>query len=79
MLRRIVPAAENTAAVVLPPEFLEKLGIAIGDEIDISIKGRTLILRPLDDLTRARKIEKTTKAVFRRRKSAYKRLAKETN
>lgn len=60
----------------MPQEYLEKVGIKIGDEIDLSIKGSTLILRPLNDSERARKIDAITKAVFKRRKSAYEQLAK---
>ena len=77
MLRKIIIAAGESAAVLLPQEYLEKMGIDIGDEIDMSIKGRTLILRPLDDSERAQKIDAVTSAVFKRRKSAYEKLAKE--
>lgn len=77
MLRKIITAAGGSAAILLPQECLEKMGIDIGDEIDMSIKGRTLILRPLDDSERAQKIDAFTKAVFKRRKSAYEKLAKE--
>ena len=43
----------------------------------MSIKGGIVILRPLEDLERAQKIDATIKSVFRRRKSAYEQLAKE--
>ena len=77
MLRKIIITSGNSAAVLLPQEILEKIGIAIGDEIDISIKGRTVILQPLEDSERTQKIDATIKSVFRRRKSAYEQLAKE--
>ena len=77
MLGKIITTAGESAAILLPQEYLEKMGIEIGDEIDMSIKGRTLILRPLDNSERAQKIDAVTKAVFKRRKSAYKKLAKE--
>ena len=44
MLRKIITTAGESAAILLPKEYLEKMGIDVGDEIDMSIKGRTLIL-----------------------------------
>lgn len=77
MLRKIITTTGESAAILLPKEYLEKMGIDIGDEIDMSIKGQTLILRPLDNSERAQKIDEVTKIVFKRRKSAYEKLAKE--
>ena len=77
MLRKIITTAGESAAILLPKEYLEKMGIDVGDEIDMSIKGRTLILRPLDNSERTQKIDAVTKRVFKRRKSAYEKLAKE--
>jgi len=77
MLCKIIAAVGESPAIMLPQEYLKKMGIDIGDEIDMSIKGRTLILRPLDNSERAQKIDAATKAVFKRRKSAYEKLARE--
>lgn len=77
MSRKIITTAGESPAILLPKEYLEKMGIDIGDEIDMSIKGRTLILRPLDNSERAQKIDAATKEVFKRRKSAYEKLARE--
>ena len=51
------------------------MGVHEGDEVDVSVSDRTLIMRPLADAERPRKIEEAAKAVFERRRAAYKKLA----
>lgn len=76
MSRKKITAAGNSASLELPQEILDELGVAVGDEVDLSVVDRTLILRPLDEVERARKIEAATTATFERRQSAYEELAK---
>ena len=76
MSRKRIAAAEDSSTVVLPKEMLDMMGVKEGDEIDLSVVDRTLIVRPLDEAERAGKIDAATKAVFERRKSAYEELAK---
>jgi hypothetical protein len=52
------------------------LGLKVGDEVDISLVEKTLILRSLDEAKRAGRIENTTTLIIERRKSAYEELAK---
>lgn len=75
MSRRRITTAEDSAALLLPQEMLDEMGISIGDEVDVSVVNRTLILRSLDEAERARKIGAATDAVFVRRRSAYEKLA----
>jgi AbrB family looped-hinge helix DNA binding protein len=76
MSRKRIDTSEDSAAILLPQEVLDQLGINPGDEVDLSVVDGTLILRPLDEVDRARKIEEATNTVFERRKSAYEQLAK---
>ncbi|HEX8888505.1 MAG TPA: hypothetical protein VF779_04980 [Pyrinomonadaceae bacterium] len=76
MSRKRITASENPATLLLPQELLDKLGVNDGDEIDVSVVDRTLVLRSLEEAERAKKIEAATKSVFDRRKSAYEELAK---
>jgi antitoxin component of MazEF toxin-antitoxin module len=76
MSRKRIDTSKDSAAILLPQEVLDQLGINAGDEVDLSVVDRTLILRPLEESERARKIEDATVAVFERRKSAYEELAK---
>jgi len=76
MSRKRITVSENSGNLPLPQELLDAMGIGDGDEVDVSVVDRTVILRPLDDAERARTIEDVTKSVFERRKSAYEELAK---
>lgn len=76
MSRERIHKAGDVAAVRLPPQILEDLGIGIGDEVEMSIKEGAIILRPLDEPEPARKIEEASTAVIDRRKSAYEELAR---
>ncbi len=76
MSRKKITASENSATLLLPQDILDMMGVNDGDEIDVSVVDRTLILRPLDEAERAQKIETATKNVFERRRSAYEELAK---
>ena len=75
MSRERITAVGESAAVLLPKEMLDKLGIAIGDEVELSLVDRTLMLQPLDEANRAQQLAAITKAVFARRQCAYTQLA----
>jgi len=74
--RKRITASENQTTLLLPQELLNTLGVDAGDEIDVSVVDRTLILRSVEEAERAQKIEAATKSVFNRRKTAYEELAK---
>lgn len=76
MSRKRITAIGNSAALELPQELLDELGVAVGDEVDLCVINRSLILRPLDEAERAQTIEAATQATFERRQSAYEELAK---
>ena len=71
-----VTTVGDSAALLISPEFLHALGINIGDEVDIALIDRTLIVRPLAEAERAQRIENITQSLFVRRKSVYEQLAK---
>jgi AbrB family looped-hinge helix DNA binding protein len=76
MSRKRITASESSGALLLPKEILEMMGVDEGDEVDVSVVDRTLILRPLDEVERALKIDAATESTFKRRESAYEELAK---
>jgi hypothetical protein len=45
--RKRITASENPTTLLLPRELLDTLGVNDGDEIDVSIVDRTLVLRSL--------------------------------
>jgi len=75
MSRERITAVGESAALLLPKKVLDKLGITIGDEIELSLIDRTLLLQPLDEADRAQQLAAITKSVFARRQSAYTQLA----
>jgi antitoxin component of MazEF toxin-antitoxin module len=75
MSRERITAVGETAALLLPKEVLDKLGIAIGDEVELSLIDRTLLLQPLDEAARGQQLAAITNIVFTRRQSAYTQLA----
>jgi len=66
----------NSAALLLTEEIMKLLAIHIGDEVDIRVKDRKLIIQASDDILREQKLKEVTNNVFERRKSAYQQLAK---
>ena len=76
MSRKTVTPAEDSTTVVLPSDLLEMMAVTAGDEVEVSVVDRTLIVRPLDEFERALTIEAATASVFERRTSAYEELAK---
>ncbi len=75
MSRERITAVGETAALLLPKDVLDKLGIAIGDEVELSLVDRTLMLQPLDEAARGQQLAAITQTVFTRRQSAYTQLA----
>lgn len=76
MSRRRIIASGESPAILLPQDILDEMGLSIGDEVDLTIVDRDLVLRRVDEAERGRMIQESTDAVLERRKSAYERLAK---
>ena len=74
MSKRIIRLNE-AASVALPPEAVEALGVAAGDELDIEIVGRALIVRSVEDAQHSREFSDIFEAVLNRRRRAYEQLA----
>ncbi|HXF39933.1 MAG TPA: hypothetical protein VN687_09490 [Blastocatellia bacterium] len=76
MSRKLVNASENSSTVLLPQDILDEMGVAQGDEVDVSIVDRTVVVMRLDEVARAQKLGAATESVLKRRKQAYEELAK---
>jgi antitoxin component of MazEF toxin-antitoxin module len=76
MSRKQINVSENPSTVLLPQEILDEMGVAHGDEVDVSIVDRTVVVMRLDEVARAQKLEAATRSVLKRRKHAYEELAK---
>jgi len=76
MSRERISTSGEDATVRLPGEILEGLGLAVGDEVEMFLVERTLVVRPLSEAERADKIDAITNDVIERRTSAYEELAR---
>jgi len=76
MSREKITTSGDNATVRLPAEVLESLGLAVGDEVEILVVDRTLVVRPLNETERRERMEAVTNEVFERRRVAYEELAK---
>ena len=65
----------DSAALLLTDEMLNLLGIGLGDEVEVSVADRRLVVRSRNESERQHMIEKATDNVLRRRESVYQRLA----
>jgi antitoxin component of MazEF toxin-antitoxin module len=75
MPRQKIIAVDDSPSLLLSPELLEKLGVSIGDELDLSVEGRTLIIRPTDETRRRARMDAAMKELMIRRRKVYERLA----
>jgi antitoxin component of MazEF toxin-antitoxin module len=74
MSRRIT-TLDDAASVSLPPEAVDALGVHTGDELDIEIVGRALVVRSADEARRSRSFADVFESVLKKRRDAYERLA----
>jgi antitoxin component of MazEF toxin-antitoxin module len=74
-MRKRITQVENSGAIVLPPALLKQLSIEVGDEVEISVTDRALVLRSVADVAHDRKVERAVDDVCDRRKTLFTHLA----
>lgn len=74
MSKRIV-GVDETARLTLPPEAIEALGVQPGDEVNVEIIGRAVVVRSVAEAERAGEFTKSFESIFERRRGAYEQLA----
>jgi len=78
MARQRITISDDGATLVISPEFVRALGLKNGDEIDVAVMDRSVVLRPLDEIERAQKLDAVTQAVLQHRKRALEQLTDDT-
>jgi hypothetical protein len=78
MTHRIITSIDNMPMLQLTQEVLDQVGVRVGDEVDLMVVNRTLILRPLEEVGREETVEALTQALFERRWRVYEALAEGT-
>lgn len=74
-MRRRITTSGNSAALILSQDLLGLMGIGAGDEVDVSLVDRTLVVRPLSETERSAKIQAAIETVFQRDAGLLRRLA----
>ena len=75
MLRKRITTVGSSAAIVLSKDLLKLMDIEVGDEVEISVIDRALVLRSVADVARAMKVKSAVDDVFERRKTLLTKLA----
>ena len=75
MIRRRITTTGNSAALVLSQDVLGLMNVGVGDEVELSLVDRTLVVRPLGEAERNARVASAIDDVFRRRRGALRRLA----
>ena len=75
MPRTQIKKIGNSLGLLLTDEILKLLDICVDDEVDTTVKDRVLIISPLNEKERKQKIDNAVQNTFKRRKTAYQRLA----
>jgi antitoxin component of MazEF toxin-antitoxin module len=75
MLVRKITTSGNSAALTLSQDVLGLMGLSVGDEVELDLVGRTLMVRPLDEARRQATVASATDRVLQRRKKLMDRLA----
>ena len=76
MLTKKITALGNSAAIVLPKDILALMNVGIGDEVELSMVDKSLVVKPLTEKARQELFESALKTVMVERKDLLERLAK---
>lgn len=75
VLRRKISTTGNSAALVLSQDLLGLMGIQVGDEVEVELVDRTLIVRPVGESTREASVAQAIDRIVARRRGLMRRLA----
>lgn len=73
-----VMALGDSAAIILTEDLLELLGLEIGQEVELSVVDRTLVIRSVQGSERAEMLRPAADQVFERRRGLLTGLAGDT-
>lgn len=76
MLTKKITQLGNSAAIVLPKDILAMMNIGIGDEVELTMNEKTLVLKPLSENAKQQLFDTALKQVMIERKELLERLAK---
>lgn len=74
-LRKKIIAVGNSAAILLSRDLLRLLGLEVGQEVELSVIDRTLVVRSVQEAERVELIRQAADRVFERRRGLLRKLA----
>ena len=74
-MRRRIGRAGNSASLLLSQDVLALMGVQIGDEVDLSLVDRALVVRPMPEVERAGRVSQAVTSVMRDWDDMFRRLA----
>jgi len=77
MIRKRITTLGNSAAIILSRDLLDLMEIKVGDEVELSLVGRSLVVRPVPETGRKKKVREAVKKVLREDAELLRRLAQE--
>lgn len=69
-------AIRKGSSIALPPEVLEALGVEQGQEVELEVIGRAVVIRSPKEARRSREFLKDFALILTKRRTAYQELAK---
>lgn len=75
MMRRKISTSGNSAALALSQDILGLMGVSVGDEVELRLIDRTLVVRPIDEDERDKKVAGAIENVVKGRRELMTRLA----
>ena len=74
-MRERIVTQDNLVLVPISQQMLGDLGLQSGDEVDIQVVDRALIVRSIEEVERKEQLENIVQGLLRRRSSTYEQLA----
>ncbi len=69
-MSRTTTTIDEAASVLLPREAVDALGVKAGEELDVEIVGRAIVVRSVEEASRSREFIDTFESILKRRRSA---------
>ena len=74
MSKRIT-TLDEASSLSLPPEAVDALGVKAGEELDVEVVGRAVVVRSVEEAQRSRHFMNSFESILHRRRKAYEKLA----
>lgn len=76
MITKRITAVGNSAAILLSRDLLDLLDAQIGTEVEITLVGKSLVVRPVSEAERKRKVKAATERILKEDAGLLERLSK---